>query len=76
MPVGAKAQLFDTFVKTAFPSLDDLMIASWNVVSMHKRSGGQDSELDTAIGGLHEVLQKFDKNFDNSAESKEHTRTG
>jgi hypothetical protein len=50
-------------VKTAFPNFDNLMMASWNVVSIYSACGSDFPELHRAIVTLKGVLQDFDEAF-------------
>lgn len=56
--------MFNAFVKSAFPDLDDLLMASWNVVSIFVNVGSEDLMLHNSIGDLHDVLRKFDQYFE------------
>lgn len=60
IPEQTKIALFDTIVKTAFPNFDSLMTASWNVVSIYKECGGEDTDLHQAVGDLQRVLYAFE----------------
>ncbi|OAL50883.1 hypothetical protein IQ07DRAFT_405056 [Pyrenochaeta sp. DS3sAY3a] len=63
IPEETKIALFDTIVKTAFPNFDSLMTASWNVVSIYKECGGEDTDLHEAVGDLERVLHAFENAF-------------
>ncbi|KAF9734010.1 hypothetical protein PMIN01_08353 [Paraphaeosphaeria minitans] len=56
-----KVDLFNAFVKSAFPDLDNLLMASWNVVSIFVNVGSEDLMLHNSIGDLHEVLLRFNE---------------
>lgn len=58
-----KVDLFNTFSKTAFPHFDNLMMASWNVVSVYSAVGTDFPELHKAIVELKHVLVDFDEAF-------------
>ncbi|KAL5382082.1 hypothetical protein DPSP01_006760 [Paraphaeosphaeria sporulosa] len=63
LPDHAKIDLFNAFVKSAFPDFDNLLMASWNVVSIFVNVGSEDLMLHNSIGDLHEVLLRFDEFF-------------
>lgn len=63
IPDQIKIDLFNTVVKTAFPNFDNLMMASWNVVSVYSNSGSEDPELDRAIKDLSYVLREFEGSY-------------
>ncbi|KNG45107.1 hypothetical protein TW65_98124 [Stemphylium lycopersici] len=58
-----KVDLFNSIVKTAFPNFDNLMIASWNIISIYTECGSDFPELHRAIIELKSVLQDFDEAF-------------
>lgn len=47
-------------IKTAFPNFDNLMIASWNVISVYSNVGSEFPELHKAIVDLKLVLNEFE----------------
>jgi hypothetical protein len=61
IPDQIKVDLFNKIVKTAFPSFDNLMIASWNVVSIYSNVGTDFPELHKSIVELKSVLQDFEE---------------
>lgn len=63
IPEHVKIDLFDNVVKTAFPNFDNLMMASWNVVSVYSACGSDFPEMHKAIVELKDVLQDFDEAF-------------
>ncbi|KAJ4302854.1 ATPase of 26S proteasome regulatory subunit 4 [Kalmusia sp. IMI 367209] len=70
LPDDTKIQLFNAFIKSAFPNFDSLMVASWNVVSVYVHAGSDDKELHDAIGDLHEILMEFDSYFDKTKKTQ------
>jgi uncharacterized membrane protein YgcG len=56
-----KVDLFNNVVKTAFPNFDNLMMASWNVVSVYSNVGTDFPELHKAVVELKHVLQDFEE---------------
>lgn len=66
LPDQTKVDLFNAFVKSAFPDFDNLLMASWNVVSIFVNVGSEDLMLHNSIGDLHEVLLRFDDFFGKS----------
>lgn len=52
--------LFDNIIKTAFPNFDNLIVASWNVVSIYANVGSDFPELHTAIVELKGALEEFE----------------
>ena len=65
-----KVDLFNTFIKSAFPEFDSLLMASWNVVSVYCCVGTEDMMLHNSIGELNEVLQKFEDQYIKSGKSR------
>ncbi|KAH7074905.1 hypothetical protein BKA63DRAFT_543594 [Paraphoma chrysanthemicola] len=61
IPDAIKVNLFNNVVKTAFPNFDNLMMASWNVVSVYSNVGTDFPELHKAIVELKSVLQDFEE---------------
>jgi hypothetical protein len=61
IPNHVKVDLFNSIVKTAFPNFDNLMMASWNVVSIYQGCGSDFPELHRSIVELKGVLQDFDE---------------
>ncbi|KAJ4353980.1 uncharacterized protein N0V89_005712 [Didymosphaeria variabile] len=70
LPDQTKVDLFNAFVKSAFPDFDNLLMASWNVVSIFVNVGSEDLMLHNSIGDLHDVLLKFDDYFGKSRKSR------
>ncbi|KAF1971890.1 hypothetical protein BU23DRAFT_600103 [Bimuria novae-zelandiae CBS 107.79] len=70
LPDQTKVDLFNSFVKSAFPDFDDLLMASWNVVSIYVSTGSEDLMLHHSIGDLHEVLMKFEQYFGKSKKTR------
>jgi hypothetical protein len=66
LPDQTKVELFNAFVKSAFPDFDNLLMASWNVVSIFVNVGSEDLMLHNSIGDLHDVLLRFDDYFGKS----------
>lgn len=65
-----KVDLFNTFIKSAFPEFDSLLMASWNVVSVYCCVGTEEMMLHNSIGELNEVLQKFEDQYIKSGKSR------
>ena len=63
VPSHVKVDLFNSIVKAAFPNFDNLMIASWNVISIYTACGSDFPELHRAIADLKSVLQDFHEAF-------------
>jgi hypothetical protein len=63
IPSQIKVDLFNNVVKTAFPNFDNLMMASWNVVSVYSNVGSDFPELHKSIVELKSVLQDFEESF-------------
>jgi hypothetical protein len=61
IPSHVKVNLFNSIVKTAFPNFDNLMVASWNVVSIYSACGSDFPELHRSIVELKGVLQDFEE---------------
>jgi hypothetical protein len=61
IPDKIKVDLFNNVVKTAFPNFDNLMVASWNVVSVYSNIGTDFPELHKSIVELKSVLQDFEE---------------
>jgi hypothetical protein len=61
IPSHFKVDLFNSIVKTAFPNFDNLMVASWNVVSVYSACGSDFPELHRSIVELKGVLQDFEE---------------
>ncbi|KAL1608363.1 hypothetical protein SLS60_003304 [Paraconiothyrium brasiliense] len=70
LPDQTKVEMFNAFVKSAFPDFDNLLMASWNVVSIFVNVGSEDLMLHNSIGDLHDVLLKFDDYFVKSRKSR------
>lgn len=58
-----KVDLFNTISNTAFPHFDNLMMASWNVVSVYSAVGTDFPELHKAVVELKHILSDFDEAF-------------
>lgn len=58
-----KIDLFNNIASTAFPNFDNLMVASWNVVSVYSACGSDFPEMHKAVVELKDVLQDFDAAF-------------
>ncbi|KAL6703129.1 hypothetical protein ACN47E_010191 [Coniothyrium glycines] len=63
IPEQIKVHLFDNIVRTAMPDFDNLMMASWNVVSIYAACGSDFPELHKGIVDLKNVLQDFEVSF-------------
>jgi hypothetical protein len=63
IPNQIKADLFNSVINTAFPNFDNLMTASWNVVSIYSNVGTDFPELHKSIVELKSVLQDFEESF-------------
>lgn len=63
IPEKIKIDLFDNVVRTALPNFDNLMMASWNVVSVYSNVGTDFPELHKSIVELKSVLQDFEDGF-------------
>ncbi|KAF1934574.1 hypothetical protein EJ02DRAFT_439768 [Clathrospora elynae] len=63
IPAHVKVDLFNSIVKTAFPNFDNLMVASWNVISVYSACGSDFPEMHRAVVDLKGVLQDFDEAF-------------
>ncbi|KAL5121661.1 hypothetical protein ACEQ8H_000347 [Pleosporales sp. CAS-2024a] len=63
IPNNIKVDLFNNVIKTAFPNFDNLMMASWNVVSVYSNVGTDFPELHKSIVELKNVLQDFEESF-------------
>lgn len=61
IPNQIKVDLFNNIVNTAFPSFDNLMMASWNVISIYSACGTDFPELHKAVIDLKDVLEDFDE---------------
>jgi hypothetical protein len=71
IPNQVKADLFNNVLKTAFPNFNNLMMASWNVVSIYSNVGTDFPELHTAIVDLKSVLQDFEESHGLKVSRKE-----
>jgi hypothetical protein len=71
IPDCIKVDLFNNVVKTAFPNFNNLMMASWNVVSIYSNVGTDFPELHKAIVDLKSVLQDFEQSLGAQVERKE-----
>lgn len=60
IPSQVKVDLFDNIVKTAFPNFDNLLVASWNVVSVYANVGSDFPELHRAVVELKGALEGFE----------------
>jgi hypothetical protein len=63
IPSHVKVDLFNSIVNTAFPNFNNLMIASWNVITIYTACGSDFPDLHKAIADLKGVLQDFDESF-------------
>ncbi|KAH4938746.1 hypothetical protein HBI46_125740 [Parastagonospora nodorum] len=63
IPTTIKVDLFNNVIRTAFPNFDNLMMASWNVVSVYSNVGTDFPELHKSIVELKSVLQDFEESF-------------
>ncbi|KAI8940579.1 hypothetical protein NX059_001854 [Plenodomus lindquistii] len=63
IPEQIKIDLFNNIASTAFPNFDNLMIASWNVVSVYSACGSDFPDMHKAVVELKDVLQDFDAAF-------------
>ena len=63
IPSHVKVDLFNSIVDTAFPNFNNLMIASWNVITIYTACGSDFPDLHKAIVDLEGVLQDFDESF-------------
>jgi hypothetical protein len=63
IPNQVKAEFFNSVISTAFPNFDNLMTASWNVVSIYSNVGTDFPELHKSIVELKSVLQDFEESF-------------
>ena len=63
IPEQVKVELFNSVIKTALPNFDNLMMASWNVISIYSACGSDFPEMHRAIVELKDVLQDFDTAF-------------
>jgi hypothetical protein len=71
IPNAIKVDLFNNVVKAAFPNFNNLMMASWNVVSIYSNVGTDFPELHKAIVDLKSVLQDFEQSLGNQVERKD-----
>lgn len=58
-----KVDLFNNIIKTAFPNFDNLIVASWNVVSVYANVGSDFPELHRAVVELKGVLEEFESAY-------------
>lgn len=63
IPAQVKVNLFDNIIKTAFPNFDNLIVASWNVVSIYANVGSDFPELHKAIVDLKGALEDFESAY-------------
>ncbi|KAG9196200.1 hypothetical protein G6011_01321 [Alternaria panax] len=63
IPSHVKVDLFNSIVDTAFPNFNNLMVASWNVITIYTACGSDFPELHRAIVDLKGVLRGFDESF-------------
>ncbi|KAH9860294.1 hypothetical protein IAQ61_012079 [Plenodomus lingam] len=63
VPEQTKIDLFNNIASAAFPNFDNLMVASWNVVSVYSACGSDFPEMHKAVVELKDVLQDFDSAF-------------
>lgn len=60
IPSQIKVDLFNNIIKTAFPNFDNLITASWNVVSVYSNVGSDFPELHKAVVELKGALEEFE----------------
>ncbi|KAF2868487.1 hypothetical protein BDV95DRAFT_643248 [Massariosphaeria phaeospora] len=60
IPNQFKVELFNSMIKAAFPNYDDVLMASWNVISVYQNLGTEYPELHKAICALRIVLHDFE----------------
>ena len=63
IPSHVEVDLFNSIVNTAFPNFNNLMIASWNVITIYTACGSDFPDLHKAMVDLKGVLQDFDESF-------------
>ena len=63
IPTQIKVDLFNNIVKTAFPNFDNLIVASWNVVSVYANIGSDFPELHKAVVELKGALEEFESAY-------------
>ncbi|KAJ4341559.1 hypothetical protein N0V95_007177, partial [Ascochyta clinopodiicola] len=63
IPAQIKVDLFNNIIKTAFPNFDNLIIASWNVVSVYSNVGSDFPELHKAVVELKGALEEFESAY-------------
>ncbi|KAF2273856.1 uncharacterized protein EI97DRAFT_480032 [Westerdykella ornata] len=60
IPDHFKIELFNSIARSVFPSFDNLIMASWNLVSLYEHVGSEFGALHTAIVELKAVLTEID----------------
>ncbi|KAF5844478.1 hypothetical protein GGP41_007547 [Bipolaris sorokiniana] len=63
IPSNVKVNLFNSIAEAAIPNFDNVMMASWNVVSIYSACGSDFPDLHRSIVTLKSVLQDFDEAF-------------
>ncbi|KAF2012701.1 hypothetical protein BU24DRAFT_494659 [Aaosphaeria arxii CBS 175.79] len=63
IPEGTKAELFNAVAKIAFPDIDPVLTAAWNVVSVFQSIGTEFPALHTTIMDLHRVLLEMESKY-------------
>jgi hypothetical protein len=63
IPTQIKVDLFNSVVKAAFPNFDNLIVASWNVVSVYANVGSDFPELHKAVVELKGALEEFESAY-------------
>ncbi|EUC33877.1 hypothetical protein COCCADRAFT_94781 [Bipolaris zeicola 26-R-13] len=63
IPSDIKVNLFNSIVEAAIPNFDNVMMASWNVVSIYSACESDFPDLHRSIVTLKSVLQDFDEPF-------------
>lgn len=63
IPAQIKVDLFNNIIKTAFPNVNNLIVASWNVVSVYANVGSDFPELHKAVVELKGALEEFESAY-------------
>ncbi|KAJ4989396.1 hypothetical protein SVAN01_05121 [Stagonosporopsis vannaccii] len=63
IPTQIKVDLFNNIIKTALPNFDNLITASWNVVSVYSNVGSDFPELHKAVVELKGALEEFENAY-------------
>jgi hypothetical protein len=61
--VQVKVDLFNNIIKTAFPNFNDLITASWNVVSVYANVGSDFPAFHRVVLELKNTLEEFERSF-------------